>query len=290
MKEILPESIRPEVRAWFGKQIEQLAMRHDLAGPQISRVRRGKYMKELIREFKSRAVAAAEMGELAASADELDAFCKRAARELISVREIRAAHSSGKLPTEVMLQLPAYAAFKAYLDEAPALVLVELMAATRELEKPKGENADSPPLNQPDHPNHPVSPETRAWMELHALGLALADDAWGAPFGSVARDDYITNSALRIRQKARRAIAIGDLNVPAQDIDQICWVVACEAYLLRSLSAAKQAGELTEEDIKRMPIYSPYKDYFETGSGLITTATSIAAALGQPIQSPGTKN
>jgi hypothetical protein len=289
MKRISPESISPEVRAWFGKQIEHTAVRHDLAGPDITRVRRGKYMKELVREFESRAVAARETGELATSGEELALFCKRAARELIAIRQIRADHSSGKLPTEVMRQLPAYVGFKAYLEEDPALVLSELMAATRELQKPKVEDVDSSPLAQPDHPSHPVSPQTRAWMELHALGLALADDTGGAPFGNAPKDDYITNSALRIREKARRAIAVGDLTVPAEDVDKICWVVACESYLLRSLKAHKQAGELTDKDIMNMPIYGPYRDYFEAGSDLIAMAKSIAAAVGQ-IQPPVAQN
>jgi hypothetical protein len=291
MRKISPESIPPEVKAWFGKQIEHTAMRHDLAGPQIARVRRGKYMKELVREFESRAMAAREAGVLVTSTEELDVFCKRAAREVIAIRQTRADHRSGKLPTEVMRQLPAYAAFRAYLDEAPALVLCELMAAmTRELEKQKGEDVDSPPLAQPDHPSHPVSPETRAWMELQALGLALADDTGGAPFGNAPRDDYITHSALRIREKAWQAIAIGDLNVPAEDVDNICWVVACEAYLLRSLKAQKQAGELTDEDIAKMPIYGPYRDYFEIGADLVAMTMSIAAAMGQPNQPPGAQN
>jgi hypothetical protein len=127
-------------------------------------------------------------------------------------------------------------------------------------------------------------------MELQALGLALADDAAGAPVGSLRRDHYITDAALRIRKKARRAIGIGDLTVPAEDVDKICWVVACEAYLLRGLKAQKQAGELTEEDIQKMPIYGPYKDYFETGSDLVRMAISIGVAVGQPIQPRGARN
>jgi hypothetical protein len=290
MNKISPESIRPEVRAWFGEQIEHIAMRHDLVGPQISRVRRGKYRKELVKELKARALAAREAREPVISDEELDIFCEQAARDLIDLRQTRADHKSGKLPTQLMRQLPAYAAFPQYLDEAPTLVLAELMAAARDMQEPKRENVDSEPLAQPDHPTHPPSPHTRAWMELHALGLALADDAGGAPFGSVPRDDYITDSALRIREKARRALTSGDLIVPAEDIDKICWVVACEAYLLRSLTAAKQAGELTDEDIRKMPIYGPYKDYFEIGSNLVGMATSIAAAVGQPAQPQGGQN
>jgi len=290
MKTVSPESIPLEVRAWFGNQIQHIAMHHDLVGPQISRVRRGKYLKELLKEFKARALATSETGELAISPEELGLFCKRAAEDLIAIRQTRADHESGKLPTDLMRQLPAYAAFKDYLDEAPVLVMSELMAAARDLEKPKREEPDATPLCQPGHPSQPPSPATRAWMELQALGLALADDAAGAPVGSLPRDDYITDAALRICKKARRAIGIGDLAVPAEDVDKICWVVACEAYLLRTLQTQKQAGELSEEDIKRMPIYGPYKDYFKMGSELVSMAMNIGAAVGQPIQPRGAQN
>lgn len=290
MKKKSPESIAPEVRAWFGTQIEQIAMRHDLTGPQINRVRRGKYLKEVAKEFKARALAAREAGQLAICAGDLETFCNRAARELMAIRQTRADHESGKLPTDIMRQLPVYAAFNVYLDQAPTLVLSELIAAARELEKPKEEELDLTPLCEPAHPTHPPSPETRAWMELQALGLALAHDTSGPPFGSVPRDDYITDSALRIRERARRAIAIGDLNVPAADVDKICWIVAGEAYLLRSLKAAKETGQLSDQDIRKMPIYVPYKNYFEIGSDLVQMASSIAAAIGQPLKPPGAQN
>jgi hypothetical protein len=164
------------------------------------------------------------------------------------------------------------------------------MAAVRDLESAEAESFGSEPLSQPGHPTHPLSRETRAWLELQALGLACADDAYGAPFGTVPRDDYITDSTLRIRERARRAIHIGDLNVHPEDVDKICWVAACEAYLLRSLKASKQAGEISDQDIRKMPIYEPYKDYFEKGSGLAALATSIATAAGQPIQPPAAQN
>jgi hypothetical protein len=290
MKKVSPKSVPPEVRAWFGNQIQHIAMHHDLAGPQIGRVRRGRYFQELVKDLRARALTARETGQLAITAEELDLFCKRAARELMAIRRIRADHESGKLPTDLMRQLPAYAAFKDYLDEAPTLVLSELMTAARNLDKPKNEELDLTPLCLPDHPAHPVSSQVRSWMELHALGLALADDTGGPVFGTVSKEDYITNSALRIRAKARRAVRGGDLSVPTEDLDKICWVVAGEAYLLRSLQAQKQAGQLTKADIKRMPIYGPYKDYFEMGSDLVSMAMNIGAALGQPIPPRGARN
>ena len=264
-------------------------MRHDLAGPGIGRLRRGKYTKQLVREFRTRALAAIQAGEIDVSSSELDFFCAQAANDLIRIREIRAAHEAGRLPTQVMQQLPAYAAFKAYLDEEPSLVMCETIAAALGMEKLNEEEVDPKPLAQPRHPKYPLSTETRAWMDVRALGLALADDTGGPAVGNIAKEDYITDSALRVRKQVRHAISIGDLVVPPMDVDHICWTVACEAYLLRSLKAAKQAGELTLEDIKKMPIYVAYRDYFEIGADLVAGAMRIAAIVEQ-IRPPGAQN
>lgn len=290
MQNITPESISPHVRGWFGTQIEHLAMRHDLAGPQIAHVRQGKYKIELRREFGRRALVAIKNKEIALSAVELDCCCERAATELIRIREIRAAHAAGQLSTEVMRQLPVYAAYKAYLDEDSFLVMCEVMAVALDLKNQPVEEVADKPLAQLSHPTHPISAETQAWMEVRTIGLALADDTGGPSFGNISRKDYIKDAALRVRNQARLAIRIGDLNAPAEDLDQICWTVAREAYLLRSLKAAEQAGELTHEDIQKMPTYGPYKDYFELGDALVAMAESIGAAVGQPIKSQDVQN
>lgn len=280
----------PGLRAWFGTMIRNLAIRHDVAGPDIGRVSEDDYKAQLIADLESLARAASDAKELVIAAEEVDVYCCLAAEELIRIRQIRAAHKAGELPAEVLRQLPVYPAFRDYFDESPQFVLDQLIAAARDLWRAMKKDAATEPLAQPGHPTHPVSKPTRNWMEMQALGLACADDAWGAPFGAVPQEVYVPDSALRIRENARRALRIGDLHVPPEDVDKICWVAACEAYLLRSLKAAKQSGELTDAQIRKMPIYAPYKDYFEIGSDLAAATEAIAAAMGRPIQPLGAQN
>lgn len=290
MDRIKTESITPATKAWFGNQIQSLATRHDITGPDIRHVKAEEYKHQLIEGFNFRARAAASAQELACTTAELEIYCRLAAEELIRIRQIRAAYKAGELPVGVLRQLPVYEAFRDYFDEAPSLIRDEVIAAAKELFKSDSEDADSEPLSQPGHPTHPVSKETRQWMEFQALGLACADDAWGAPFGTVPQEDYVTDSTLRIRRNARRAIGMGELHVNADDIDNICWVAACEAYLLRSLRAAMESGELSFGEVKRMPIYGPYHEYFENESGLIGMAEHLAAAAGLVIRPPDAKN
>ncbi|HZR18722.1 MAG TPA: hypothetical protein VFE51_15630 [Verrucomicrobiae bacterium] len=290
MKQINADSITKDTKAWFGTLMQGLAIRHDLAGPEIKRVSVETYKQQLIDEITRQAKAAIKAKELELATDDLAGYCTLAAEELIRIRQIRAAHKSGELSTEVLKQLPLYPGFQDYFDENPDLFYDELVAAAKELFNLRKDDAGTDSLSQPGHPKHPVSKATRGWIEVQVLGLACADDAWGARFGTVAKDVYITDCTLRLRKNARHAIRIGDLNAPAEDLDKICWVAACEAYLLRSLKAAKDAGKLTEQQIRAMPIYGPYHEYFEIGSQLAAMAQNVAGSAGVSIQPPGAKN
>jgi hypothetical protein len=270
--------------------MQGLAIRHDISGPEISRVSVDPYKQQLIEQLTHCAKRAIEARELVLPADELVIYCVLAAEELIRIRQIRAAHKSGELPTHTLRQLPLYQAFRDYFEENPSLIYNELIAATQELYNLGKDGAGTDSLSQPGHPKHPVSKATRDWIEVQVLGLACAEDAWGMPFGTVAKDVYITDCTLRVRKNARHAIRIGDLNAPAEDLDKICWVAACEAYLLRSLRAAKDAGKLTEQQIRAMPIYGPYHEYFDIGLQLAAMAQNVAGSAGVSIQPPGAKN
>lgn len=188
-------------------------MRHDLAGPHIGHISLEVYKTRLINELLLRAQAAVAAKELECTLAEIEIYSLLAAEELTRIRQIRAAYKAGELPVGVLRQLPVYEAFPDYFEEAPSLVHKEIIAAGRDLFKSDDANANSEPLSQPGHPKHPLSKQTREWMEFQALGLACADDAWGAPFGTAAQEDYVTDSAIRIRRNARRAICVGALQV-----------------------------------------------------------------------------
>jgi len=282
MKKITVDAIDPITKVWFGNQIQSLAMQHDLVGPNISLVRIDEYTGQIIGEIRSRARIAANAQELALAMDGMDTYCRLAAAELIRIRQIRAAHKAGELPNETLRQLPVYTAFCDYFEEAPSLVYAELKVVAQELLESDEHDANSEPLSQPRHPAHPVSKLTRTWMELQTLGLACADDAGGAPFDTATRDAYVMECALRIRKNARRAIRIGELYVTTEDVDKVCWVAASEAYLLRSLKAARDSGKLSDQEIKLMPIYGTYHEYFENGTAFAAAATQIASTAGLP--------
>lgn len=292
MKHIKTDSIATQTKEWFGTLVRGLAIRHDVAGPDIRRVKVEKYEQQLVEEFTQRAKAAIKAQELVLATDELDGYCTLAAEELIRIPQILAAHKAGELATDTLRQLPLYPMYRDYFNENPSLVYEVIVAAAQDLSKPNSGEQDrtTDRLSQPGHPKQPASKATRARIELQVLGLACADDAWGAPFGTVAKDAYITDCTLRVRKNARRAIRVGDLNAPAKDLDNICWVAACEAYLLRSLRAAKDAGKLTEQQIRAMPIYGPYHEYFDIGVQLAAMAQNVASSAGVSIRPPGAKN
>ena len=179
MNEITPDSIEPATRGWFGNQLQGLAMRHDLVGPNISLINDQVYKAQLIDELASRARAAVASKELQCTDKQIEIYCPLAADELIRLRQIRAAHKAGELSTDVLRQLPAYEAFRDYFDEAPSLVRDQVIAAAKDLFASGSEDADSEPLSQPGHPAHPVSEETRQWMERQVTGSHAAQHGFG---------------------------------------------------------------------------------------------------------------
>lgn len=109
----LKVTILQTVRTWFGDQIQAVALKHDLDGPDISRVRLLRYSRMLVKEFKTRVLVASKQRILSIPHGLEDALCRRAARELIAIRRIRADHEAGRLSTEAMQHYGSATRFEA---------------------------------------------------------------------------------------------------------------------------------------------------------------------------------
>lgn len=175
MKQTAMDAADSEFRFWFGGQIRKLALQHDLGGPHISRVQKPDYRKQLITQIRTRALAATAAQELNAPLTDLDQLCQLAADELIRIREIRYAHETGKLPTEALRQLPIFPAYRDYFEEAPLLVLRELVETLRE--RRRSESNESPPELSPPPASKesggPISHQTREWLTAQVIGFAI---------------------------------------------------------------------------------------------------------------------
>src|SRR4051812_30235582 len=108
MKEIKADSITIAAKVWFGTLMQSLAIRHDIAGPEIKRVAIATYKQQLVEEITQRAKVAIKAQQLVLATADLDGYCILAAEELIRIRQIRAAHEAGELPTETLRQLPLF--------------------------------------------------------------------------------------------------------------------------------------------------------------------------------------
>ena len=285
MKKLIADAITPTTKAWFGDQIQALALRHDLAGPDIGRVRLLRYTKDLVKELTKRGLAAIRDGILALPPEHLNALCRRAARELITIRQIRAAHEAGSLSTKDMRRLPAYAAFKDYLDENPSLIFSDLVSAVRDAWSSPPEPIGSADSAHPVQAMAPASPPARDWLQSQIIGLATVDDIWGPACASLSEEAYLAHCAQRLRTNAVRALRSGDLEVPAEQVEPLCRWAAAEALAIRRLKANSKSGGVQDG-----PLYETYKEYFEQGPEWAEMASTIAALAEAPPEPPGNPN
>ena len=279
MTPLTRDAIDPEVRAWFGNQIQSIALAHDLAGPHIARVRKEQYERGLIAKLRRLALAAAATREAMIPIGQLDELCVLAADELIRIREIRDAHASGTLSTTAMRQLPCYLDYPDYFDEDPSLVLGGLWTALAKMQNgPAAAGTKSAESDRPKRSESQLgSPQVRAWAKTQVLGLALAEDLCGPDLAASAQEGYAAKAADRLRQHALQAIELGDLPLDPADIDAVCRDVAAEALLIRSLKAAHASGTLSDHDLRQSPAYHAHRDYFDIGAELGALAMTLDA-------------
>jgi hypothetical protein len=109
--------------------------------------------------------------------------------------------------------------------------------------------------------------------------------------GSIPKANYLETIVSRFRGAVMRAIKIGDIAVAEQDVDATCRQAAQEVYELRALKAEVVAGKMRRKALKKKPLYTKYRSYFEGGpedSSLAAMAEEIARDLAS--EQDGRKN
>ena len=290
MKKLTVTPISPTTKAWFGDQIQEIALRHDLAGPDIGRVRLLRYTRDLMKELKASALTAIKNGILAVPREQLDALCQRACRELIVIRQIRAAHEAGSLQTEVMRQLPLYAAFHDYLDENPSLLFSELVSAVRDVWDSQREAIGSVPDLESAKATPPDSPAVQEWLHLQIVGLATADDMWGPAFPLALEKEYVLECVQRFLINVQRALGTGDITLRTEQVVPLCHWAAAEAVSIRWLKAARAGGVISQETLTLEALYAVYRHYFEESPEWTQMAKAVAEAAESQPEPPDNRN
>jgi hypothetical protein len=131
-----------------------------------------------------------------------------------------------------------------------------------------------------------ISPETRKWLEQRILVFVVKEDVNGPFSPEVNGDVYIANSAPEFREAIREGIKAKEIFIPLEDVDELARRAASEAYVVRGFNEVWLRGEITDKDLRKFPLYSSYREYFERSPRVLALAWDIAGIAAEQMEPP----
>ncbi len=122
----------------------------------------------------------------------------------------------------------------------------------------------------------PFPPEISRLLPKPILELALLEDVTGPWASEVARDNYIAELALRLREPVARGLRDAGITVSEEELTRICDISASETFVIRRLNEARLEGEVLVQDFDHLPFYRTYQGYFEQSPNIVAKAFNIA--------------
>jgi hypothetical protein len=123
------------------------------------------------------------------------------------------------------------------------------------------------------------SPEIYRLLPPLILELVLMQDATGPSCYQVVREEYVAQLAASLHEPVVRALQQARIGVSDDNLTEICRLSAGEAFVLRGLNEARITGEISIKDIRRVPFYRTYQDYFEQSPEIVARGVEIRTAV-----------
>jgi hypothetical protein len=119
-----------------------------------------------------------------------------------------------------------------------------------------------------------LSARTTAWMNNQIVAFALVEDLCGIPCpdGKIAVDNYIAKSAPRIREAIVHGLQKSEIDIHLDYISDLSKRSASEALIIRSFKEARARGLVSQKELRNMPLYRAYKEYFNNHRSLANAA------------------
>jgi hypothetical protein len=270
--EALKRQLSHKVSAWFARLIQQLAIKHDINGPQILLVSFKKYTSRLKEEIAAAAAIARANQGLDFPPQHLDDYCQLAAEDVVRIRQIQCAYLGGYLSNEELKQTSYYAPFRVYFDQY-AQILTEGFESPEDESCPPwqaAEGAVQSPGEISDNAHLELLPEITAlseqaqeWLDLHIQNLLLAEDLRKPAHLDLNEKAYIFITAPLSRGAITRAVHYGELDLGLENIPVLCRMVAAEAFAVRQLRKQLASNAAPTQQLKQTPLYLRFCDYLE---------------------------
>jgi hypothetical protein len=131
-----------------------------------------------------------------------------------------------------------------------------------------------------------ISKRTRKWLQQRILVYAVKEDVDGPFNPEVASDVQIAKAAPEFRKAILEGIQAKEISIPQDDVDELARRAASEAYVVRGFNEAWLRGEITEKDLRKFPLYSNYREYYERSLRVLALAWDIAGIALEQMEPP----
>jgi len=136
----------------------------------------------------------------------------------------------------------------------------------------------------------PISPEIRKLLPTAILDFVLVEDLTGPACLHVERGEYVKQLAERLREPLLKLTGDAGITVTEEQMAEVCRLAASEAFVIRGLNEARIVGEIPIEQIRELPFYNLYKEYFEQTPEIMERALELAFAAVQSTLQQRTNN
>jgi hypothetical protein len=128
-----------------------------------------------------------------------------------------------------------------------------------------------------------LPPEIYQLLPPLILELALTEDVTGPSCTRVARDEYIAHLSSRLREPVAQRLRKKDIVVSEAQLAEACRLAASETFVIRGLSEARLAGEISLADFRHLPFYDTYRSYFEQTPDIVAKAFEISISAAEAL-------
>jgi hypothetical protein len=130
----------------------------------------------------------------------------------------------------------------------------------------------------------PLAPEIHRLLPPLILELALTEDVTGPFCAQVVRDEYIARLSSRLREPVVQELHKVGIAVSDGQLAEICRLAASEAFVVRGLNEARLEGEISLGDLRHLPLYRTYRNYFEPTPDMVARAFGIAISAAAAVE------
>lgn len=262
LREALPE----ETEKWLIEKILLIAMKHDIAGPDIRRVSETVYQQQLAREMHRCAMAAHLAGEIVMPMAGIDTLCSFMGRDIIAMRQCKQCHQAGEIMGEELHDWEAYETYQRYFEDDQPLLLTAVLEAAMERREEKrhaGDGAESSIVNAVGSTQTYESLEAdQEWSKHVVWSFALLEDFSGIPCEGMSKRAYVERAICQLVPTIREEIQRHNISVPSLGVEPYARQLAAEVRVIRRLNHNWTTGKLSDQALKQMPLYHKYKVYF----------------------------